>query len=402
LWHRGRCLSYGDGIAFWALAEIVRQRLGIGEEDPTEVAAHKLCEGMARFVPDEDEREYVAVRLSRLLGVPYGACPDPEVVMSRDELFAGWRLFLERLAAIAPVVMLVEDAHHADVGLLAFFDHLIEWARSAPLFVLLFARPGMASIDSGYAVGRNRSTLSLDPLDDASMESIVESLVPGMPAHARRAIAARAEGVPLFAVETVRSLVDRGLVDRGADGVCRLSGDIGTMQVPQSLHGLLAARLDAVPQPARKLLAVASVLGTSFQEENLAAVSKEGAAAVAGALGELVKRGVLEIFADPLSPERGAYRFGQEMLRQVAYEALSRRDRKSLHLAVASHLRSVYPGDGETIADVIARHYLDAMAADAGGPEAEALRAQAVEFLVRAAERARRSGAPARAAETFE
>ncbi|MGH2928069.1 MAG: hypothetical protein ACRDL8_07700, partial [Solirubrobacteraceae bacterium] len=111
---------------------------------------------------------------------------------------------------------------------------------------------------------------------------------------------------------------------------------------------------------------------------------------------------MLEIFADPLSPERGAYRFGQEMLRQVAYESLSKRDRKSLHLAVASHLRSVYPGEGETIADVIARHYLDAMAADAGGSGSEELRTTAVELLVRAAEHSRRSGAPSRAADTFE
>jgi hypothetical protein len=101
-WHRGRCLSYGEGVAFWALAEIVRQRLGIAEEDPAEVAAGKLADGLDRFVPDAAERAYLELRLSRLLGVPVAA--DDGSVLSREELFAGWRLFFERLAAESPVV----------------------------------------------------------------------------------------------------------------------------------------------------------------------------------------------------------------------------------------------------------------------------------------------------------
>src|SRR5580692_4050765 len=101
-WHRGRCLSYGEGVAFWALAEIVRQRLGIAEEDPAEVAAAKLTDGADQFVPDPGERAYVGVRLGRLLGVPFAG--DAGGPLTREELFAGWRLFFERLAAQMPVV----------------------------------------------------------------------------------------------------------------------------------------------------------------------------------------------------------------------------------------------------------------------------------------------------------
>ena len=114
-------------MAFWALAEIVRQRLGIAEEDPAEAAAAKLRDGVDQFVPDPAERAYAGVRLGRLLGVPFPG--DAGGPLAREELFAGWRLFFERLAGQMPVVLLVEDAQHADHGLLDFLDHLIDWAR---------------------------------------------------------------------------------------------------------------------------------------------------------------------------------------------------------------------------------------------------------------------------------
>ncbi|HVC15584.1 MAG TPA: adenylate/guanylate cyclase domain-containing protein [Acidimicrobiales bacterium] len=397
LWHRGRCLSYGEGVAFWALAEIVRQRFGIAEEDPLAAAASKLAEGMVRYVA-EGERDYVGVRISRLLGVPYGE--EPKVVLSQDELYAGWRLFFEQLAGVAPAILLVEDAQHADASLLGFFEHLVDWTRDLPIFVLLFARPGHGAIDAGYGVGRNRSTLSLDPLDTTSMSDLVDALVPGMPPGARDAINDRAQGIPLFAVETVRSLIDQGAVQKDADAY-RLVGDIGTLRVPDSLHALLAARLDALPKDARALVADASVLGTTFPKEAIVAVSNVDLDLVDAALAELVRRDVLQVVADPLSPERGAYRFSQEMLRQVAYETLSKRDRRAIHLAVAAHLRSAFPGDGEEIADAIARHYLDALAAGSPDAATDDIRADALAFLVRAAERSTRSGAVHRAAELY-
>ncbi len=398
LWHRGRCLSYGEGVAFWALAEIVRQRFGIGEEELTEVASAKLQEGLVRFVTDEAERDYVGVRFSRLLGVPYPS--ETRTVLSQEELYAGWRLFFERLAQVAPVVMLVEDAQHADESLLGFVEHLIDWTRELSIFVVLFARPGLPAIDSGYGMGRNRSTVSLDPLDDPSMATLVESLVPGMPPVSRDTITARAQGIPLFAVETVRSLVDQGIVQIDGDAH-HLVGDLGELTIPDSLHALLAGRLDALPPEVRALAADASVLGTSFPKDALIAVSGRDEAHVQAALSELVKRDVLQIFADPLSPERGAYSFSQEMLRQVAYETLSKRDRKARHLAAAAHLRATFANDGEEIANVIARHYLDALSVGPHDTDTGKITAQSLDFLVRAAERAERSGAPARAAESY-
>ncbi len=397
-WHRGRCLSYGEGVVFWALTEIVRQRLGIAEEDPSDTAAAKLAEGLATFVPDLAERAYIGPRLGRLLGVTVAG--DSGVNLAREELFAGWRLFFERLAETEPVVLLVEDAQYGDTGLLDFVDHLVDWARNSPVFVLVFTRPELEQVRPGFGTGRNRSTLTLDPLDDVSMDALIDALVPDMPESARLAIAGQAEGIPLFAVETVRSLVDRDIVIPH-DGVYRLVGDLGTLSVPDGLRALLAARLDALDPDQRSLLSEAAVLGSTFPVESLVAVSSQDEVSVRQGLAELLRREVLSIHADRLSPQRGDYRFAQDLLRQVAYETMSRRDRKARHLAVAAHLRAVFRDDGDEVAEVISRHYLDALAAVPDAPDVNGIRAQAIAMLVRAAERSLRAGAPRAAASAY-
>ena len=390
-WHQGRCLSYGEGVAFWALAEMVRQRLGIAEEDPAEEAAARLAAGLDRFITDRGERAYAGLRVARLLGAAVAG--DGGEALSREELFAGWRLFFERLAAEDPVVLLVEDAQYADAGLLDFLDYLMDWVRDLPVYVLVLARPELGQARPGFGTGRNRTALTLDPLDTVSMDQLVDALVPGMPQAARAKITAQAQGIPLFAVETVRSLVDRDVV-QPVEGVYRLTGEVGQLQVPDSLHALLAARLDALDPGVRRLVADAAVLGATFPAEALIAVSGQNEAVVRAALAELVRREVLSVSADPLSPERGSYGFAQNMLRQVAYDTLSRRDRKARHLAVAAHLRQAFPGDGEEVAEVIARHYLDALDAVPDDSDAGQIRGQAIAALTRAADRAVRTGAP--------
>ena len=321
--------------------------------------------------------------------------------LSREELFAGWRLFFERLAAEYPVVLLIQDVQYADVGLLDFADHLIDWSGDLPIFVLVFARPELGQARPRVRRrGRNRSMLTLDPLDTASMDRLVDALVPAMPAVAQAKIISQAQGIPLFAVETVRSLIDRDIV-QPVEGVYRLTGDVGELVVPDSLHALLAARLDALDPDVRRLVADAAVLGTTFPPQALIAVSGRDEPAVRAALAELVRREVLSVSAYPLSPEQGSYRFSQQMLRQVAYDTLSRRDRKARHLAVAAHLRATFAGDGEEVADVIARHDLDALNAVPDDPDAAQTRQSAITTLIRAAERAERTGALAMAAASY-
>ena len=204
----------------------------------------------------------------------------------------------------------------------------------------------------------------------------------------------------MYAVETVRMLIDRDVV-QPVDGVYRLMGDVGELSVPATLQSLLAARLDSLDSDARALVADAAVLGGSFPVEALIAVSGKPESLVRQELAELVRREVLGVRADPLSPQRGQYGFVQTMFRQVAYDTLSRRERKARHLTVAAHLRSTFADEGEEIAEVIATHLIDALSAVPDDPDVPELQQQAVTMLTRAGERAVRTGAPATAAKTF-
>jgi class 3 adenylate cyclase/tetratricopeptide (TPR) repeat protein len=387
LWHSGRCLSYGEGVAYWALAEMVRQRLGIPEEAPSEEAERRLALGLERWVPDAADREFLTPRLGALLGTA-------EAALGRQELFAGWRLFFERLAEQEPVVLAFEDLQWADDGLLDFLEHLLDWSARKPIFILALARSDLAERRAGWPPARAGVTpIFLDPLDDDAVGELLDELVAGLPREARDRIVSQAEGIPLYALETVRSLADRGVLSEHA-GRLAVAGDVGEIEVPATLSSLLTARLDGLAPDERALVKDLAVMGGSFPRSTVSALSGLPDERVDELLAALVRKQVLVVRADRLSPDRGQYAFAQTMLRTVAYDMLSRHERKPRHLAIAAHLRNAFPNDGEEIAEVIAAHYLDAYRAGQGDPDAEELRAQAFDALRRAARRAQAVGAP--------
>jgi tetratricopeptide (TPR) repeat protein len=332
--------------------------------------------------------------LGALLGVV-----DPG--LGRAELFAGWRLFFERLAAHEPVVLVFEDMQWADTGLLEFIDQVLDWSAGSAIFILTFARPELAGDHEGWPAGRRGATaLTLEPLEDPAMHQLLAGVVEGLPAAAAARIVARAQGVPLYAVETVRALADRGVL-RETDGGLVLDGELGELDVPASLGSLLAARLDALEPVERGLVKAMSVFGGAFPRSAAAALGDVTEDRLDGVLAGLVRRQVFTIRTDPLSPDRGQYAFAQNLLRVVAYEMLSRQERKPRHQAAAEHLRRVFANDGEEIAEVIASHYLDAYHAAADDPDADQLRAQALAALRRAGQRAATVGAPETAERMF-
>ena len=394
-WHRGTCPRFGEDTAYWALTEIVRARLGIGDEDDRDTIEDKLARLLGRLFEDEQDRTHVASRLAPLLGLPTGG-----VELTRADLFAGWRLFFEQLAHEQPVLLLVEDLHDADDGLLDFLEHLVDWVRDLPVLVIGFARPELVEERPGLATGRDRTLVSLSPLDQSAMRELLGGLVDQLPAEAAAAIESQAQGIPLFAVETVRSLIDQQVVVATDDGYT-LTGDVGTLAVPESLHALLAARLDALDPVSRSLAADAAVIAAPFTDETLADISGLDHARVQAGLTVLRHRDVLQVSADALSPQIGAYSFTHGLLAQVAYQTLSRRDLKERHLRVAAHLASSPRNSGDALAEVIARHHLDALEVRPNDDDVDSLRATAVEWLVRAAERARSTGAQAAAGRLF-
>jgi predicted ATPase/class 3 adenylate cyclase len=381
-WHRGRCLAYGEGVAYWALAEMVRMRAGIVEEEAPESALAKLRASIAEHVPDPDERAWLEPRLAHLLGLAERTAPD------REDLFSAWRLFFERLAEEGPAVLVFEDLQWADAGLLDFVEYLLEWSRSHSLYVLALARPELLERRPNFgAVSRNATTLSLEPLSEAAMEALLDGFVPGLPAELRGQILDRAEGIPLYAVETVRMLLDRALLAREGD-VYRPTGEIAALDVPETLHALVAARLDGLEADERRLLQDASVLGKSFTKAGLAAVSGRPESEVEPLLVSLVRKEVLGVQADPRSPERGQYNFLQDLLKRVAYETLARAERKARHLAAAAHLTQAFGAGEQEIVEVVAAHYLDAYQAAPDADDAPEIKAHAQQMLTRAGERA--------------
>jgi class 3 adenylate cyclase/tetratricopeptide (TPR) repeat protein len=375
-WHQGRCLAYGEGVGYWPLAEMVRTRAGIAEEEDPGVARAKLRETVERFVADERERRLVEPRLAHLLGLEQRAASD------RADLFSGWRLFFERLAATAPVTMVFEDLQWADGGLLDFIDYLLEWSAGFPIFVLGLGRPELVGARPDLT-----PDVVLTPLADEAMREALEGLVPGLPDELARRILARAEGVPLYAVETVRMLLDRGLL-RQEGARYAVTGDVGDLDVPETLHALVAARLDGLQAAERAALQHAAVLGQSFTPAAVAAMEGRPLDEIRAQLDGLVAKQVLSYDDDERSPERGQYRFLQGLLRTIAYGTLSRRDRKALHLAAARHLQEAAGWDGGEAADVLASHFLAAARADPEAADAPKIRASARETLADAGRRA--------------
>jgi len=388
LWHAGRCLSYGEGVSYWALSEMVRARLQISEEDPQEVAAERLRAGLERWIEHATDREFIAPRLGQLLGLP-----TPKV-LAKEELFAGWRLFFERLAEYLPVVMVIEDLQWADAGMVDFLDHLLEWSGDHAIFLLVLSRPE-GTERKGLGLSRRSVTaVPLDPLSAEVIGEMLDGLVRGLPQSARARIVERAEGIPLYAIETVRGLLDKGVLEKGDDGALHLVGELGELEIPPGLTALIASRLDALAPDERRLVKECSVLGGSFPRQAIEAVSDIDPSLLEELLSSLVRKEVLTVRADKLSPERGQYAFTQSLIRSVAYDTLTRAERKARHLRTAEHLRTGFPDEGAEVAEVIAAHLYDAYLAARDDPDSGELRVLAMRAYVRAAERAESVGAP--------
>jgi class 3 adenylate cyclase/tetratricopeptide (TPR) repeat protein len=395
-WHRGRCLAYGEGVAFWALAEMVRMRARITEGEDSESARAKLRTAVEEQISDEEELRFVEPRLLDLLGLEEGGA------RGKEELFGAWRLLFERMSESGPVILLFEDLQWADAALVEFISYLLEWSRDFPIYVICLARPEAQERHPAFGqASRNQTTLFLEPLSPEAMEELLDGLVPGLPSELREQILTRAEGVPLYAVETIRMLLDRGLlVQEGS--IYRPTGSIEELEVPETLQGLIAARLDGLAPEERRLLQDASVLGKTFSKEALSGVAGIDVVRLEPLLSSLVRKEVLRVHVDPRAPERGQYGFLQDLVRRVAYETLSRRDRKGRHLAAAETLRSTFGEVEQEIAEVVASHYVAAYEAQPDAEDAPEIRSSARELLARAGERAGSLAARGEARSYFE
>ena len=381
----GRSPAFSEGN-FWALAEIIRRRAGLLETDDEPTTRNKVAETLARHVPDPDERRWIEPALLALVGIESG--------VRSEQLFGAWRTFFERIALVAPVVLVFEDYHHADAGLLDFVDHLFEWSRDYPIYVVTLARPELLEKRPACGAGRrNFTSIYLEPLPEASMGELLAGLVPGLPTPAVKAIIVRADGIPLYAVEAVRMLVADGWL--AIDGETHRSvSDLTVLSVPETLTALIAAQLDALATKDRALISAAAVLGQSFTLAGLSAVSGIAEARLEPRLQALVRRDLLALDTNPRSPKRGQYAFVQGLTREVAYDTLAKASRSVCHLAAARFFADL---GSDELAGAVAVHYRAAHENVPDGPRSDALAAETRIAIRTSAERAIAIGSPEQA-----
>ncbi len=370
-WRQGRCPPYGEGIAFWALGEIVKAECGILESDSSAEAEAKLEEALTAEDPD---RAWLKARLAPLVGV----AAEPA---AQQESFAAWRRCLESWAETRETVLVFEDLHWADGALLSFLEHLTEWAEGVPLLLLCTARPELYERHPGFgANARNAQRINLAPLTDEETAHLITTLLDRavLPAETQQELLERAGGNPLYAEEFVRLLVDRG-------------GAGGSAEVPDSVQALIAARLDTLSPERKSLLQDAAVVGKVFWAGALAEMGGRERREVEQALHELSRKELVRPARNSSMEGEAEYGFWHLLVCDVCYGQIPRAARAARHEAAAAWIERKAGERAEDLADVLAHHYLSALELSrAAGQIAEAneLEASAIRYLALAGERA--------------
>jgi len=370
LWRHGRSLPYGDGVTFWALSEMVKAQAGILETDAPEDLSRKLHEAVAQSV-DESEQRWVEGRLRALVGI----AGEDDAGGRPEESFSAWRRFFESLAAQRPLVLIFEDLHWAGEELLDFIDELPSWIEDSRLLVLCTARPELLDRRPSWGGGkRNALTISLSPLDDAETAKLIASLLDRavLPAETQAELLLRAGGNPLYAEQFARMLEEGGRV-----------GD----SVPETVQGIIAARLDSLAYDEKSLLQDAAVLGKVFWTGSLASVAGAERSDVEHRLHALSRKEFLRRERRSSVEGESEYAFAHALVRDVAYGQIPRSERAVKHQRAAEWIESL--GHADDQADMVAHHYLSALEL------AQAAGSVAADFALRARKALRAAGARA-------
>ncbi|MET1231389.1 MAG: AAA family ATPase [Candidatus Limnocylindrales bacterium] len=381
-WRKGRCLAYAQA-SYSALADAVKQDARILDDDSPDTAVAKIELRLGELGTDDPE---LLVALRALLAL--GAVGD----QAREGLFEAWRRYLEAIAAANPLVLVLEDIHWADDGLLDAIEFLARWTEGR-LMLLCLARHELLERRPTWGGGiPNATTIVLEPLDAAKSLELVEGLLPGgLPASLCDRVVALAEGNPLFTEELVRMFVDRGVL-RYADGAWELARPIEEVEVPGTVQAVLSARLDTLPPGEKRLAQDAAVVGRIFWDAIVAHLARQPTHVADEVLRSLrVKELVVPRQPSTLA---GAAEFGfrHVLIRDVAYDSLPKRDRAVKHLAVVDWAERELADRREEFAELLASHQLAALRYeeefDTGGPRLDAVRRRTFELALVAGRRA--------------
>jgi class 3 adenylate cyclase/tetratricopeptide (TPR) repeat protein len=387
-WRQGRCVPYGDGVTFWAIGEIVKAHAGIFESDSAERAQEKLERAVATAIADPVQRAWIGSNLRPLVGV---ASEAERLGDAEAEAFGAWTQFFESLAEETPLVLVIEDLHWADDKLLEFVDHLVDRAADVGILVVATARPELLDRRSDWGGGKpNALTLSLSPLSDDDTARLLASLLERavLPADAQQAVLARAGGNPLFAEQYARMFAEREGVEE--------------VPVPETVHGIIAARLDGLSPAEKSLLQDASVHGKVFWAGALAAMRAEPIPVVDGMLYALERREFVRRQRRSSVAGEREYAFRHFLVRDVAYGQIPRADRAEKHRLAADWIDALAENRDDHV-ELLADHCLNALEfARAAGKDTSDLEVRARRALRDAGSRAAALNAFAAAARLFE
>jgi len=373
-WRQGRCLPYGEGVTYWALSEMIKAHAGILETDSAEQVDEKLSEVVSEALDGTSDRQWVEGHLRPLVG---RAAEEHGGGGRQSEAFAAWRRFFEALAERNPLILVFEDLHWADDSLLDFVDHLVDWATGVPMLVVCTARPELLSRRPGWGGGKsNAATISLSPLSDDDTARLVHALLARavLPAELQTTLIERAGGNPLYAEEFAR-MADE--VDESA----------GELRLPESVQGLIAARLDALPIEEKLLLQDAAVVGKVFWLGSLSQIGGRDRDDAELLLHQLERKEFVRRDRRSSVGEESQYAFSHLLVGDVAYSQIPRAARSKKHQAAAEWIESL--GRPEDHAEMLAHHYVTALELDrAAGVEAGDLATRARLRLREAGDRA--------------
>ena len=382
-WRQGRCLPYGDGVAFWALGEIVKADAGILDSDDLERATSKLDRALA---DDLREREWMRLRLLPLIGIAL----DQQV--EQEESFTAWRKYVESLAADGPAVLVFEDLHWADASLISFLHHLAERSDGYPILLVCTARPELYDSHPGWADGlRNATRIDLALLSPEETGSLVTSVLgeTALPAEVVSAVLERTGGNPLYVEETVRALLDAGLLKRrGASWALAEGADAA---LPDNVQALIAARIDTLDQTSKRALQDAAVIGKMFWLGAVAALGGRDPEATGAVLRGLGRRDFIRRARDSSVAADEEFMFLHQVVREVAYGSIPRLERATKHLGAAAWIEDQAGERVLDVADLLAHHATEALSlavSSSAHDVAEDARHLAARTLTLAAQRA--------------
>lgn len=427
LFLHGRCPQYGEAITYWPLSEMLRALGGFTAMDAPETARRKLLAAVRealRVARRDEDAETLAAYLGYTIGIETPerrqALLPSESQQMQEGLFRAWRVFFEALAARRPLLLLVDDIQWADDILLDLLEYVAAKAGAVSLLLICPARPELLERRPGWGGGRrNYAIIGLEALTDGDAERLVRALLPGddVPERLRRGILRKGEGNPFYFEEIVRMLVDRGILVRDeATGNWRIapewegSEELYDPAIPDTVQGVLAARLDLLSEPERDVLQHAAVIGRYFWPEALIALHPHLRDQLDAALDALRAKDLIHESerseASVAPPGVQLYTFNHALTREVTYATIPRTRRAHEHQQVAEFLEGLAKGREAEFADVIAQHYRQYYAQanlsrERNGARRLAVRDKVVHYLTLAGEQAAGRHAGAKAVRYF-